>query len=63
MSYLSSEELMAARKRMALTRRKVAAALGVTEGTLYNWENGVKKIPPLKMQGIISALEDLEAQL
>jgi DNA-binding transcriptional regulator YiaG len=52
-----TEEIKEVRKKV--TRRRIAAELGVTEGTVYNWENGkgepgasqMEKIRGLKKDG------------
>lgn len=39
----AGERLMNLRKRLALTQRQVAQAVGVTDQTVSNWEQGVYK--------------------
>jgi transcriptional regulator with XRE-family HTH domain len=41
MQYAGGQVLEEKRRALDLTRRKVADAIGVTEATLYNWENDV----------------------
>lgn len=39
----SGEKIMNLRKRLNLTQRQVAQAVGVTDQTVSNWEQGVYK--------------------
>ncbi|OWY64513.1 transcriptional regulator [cyanobacterium TDX16] len=39
----SGEKIMNLRKRLNLTQRQVALAVGVTDQTVSNWEKGVYK--------------------
>lgn len=42
--------LKAVRTNMDLTQKEIAQKLNVSSGTWYNWENGVTKIPGVKLK-------------
>jgi transcriptional regulator with XRE-family HTH domain len=43
---LTGPEFYAARRRLGLTQVKLAAALGVVQGALADWERGRRSIAP-----------------
>jgi len=42
---MTPEQLQSARERLGLSIPKLAAALGITERTAYNWLAGRNKVP------------------
>ena len=44
---MTPEQLQAARERLDLSIPKLAAALGITERTAYNWLAGRTRIPKI----------------
>lgn len=55
----SNEKIMNLRKRRNLTQRQVAQAVGVTDQTISNWEQGVYKprLTPAQTLALCRALE------
>jgi transcriptional regulator with XRE-family HTH domain len=45
-NHIPGEQIIAARTSLGITRQQLAAAVGVTDGAVYNWENdrcGIQK--------------------
>ena len=62
---MTGEEFKQAREKMRLTQTELASRLGVTETTLYRWENGkapISKAIELAMRQIRTDLRNEDAQ-
>lgn len=53
------EQIMRLRERVGLTQRQVAEALGKTDQTISNWENGVRtpKLTPRETLALCRVLK------
>jgi DNA-binding transcriptional regulator YiaG len=56
---MDGQELKERRKKMGLTTSNLAHLMGVTEGAVYCWETGSRRISPARK----SAFERIEAKL
>lgn len=60
-NHIPSEEIIAARLSLGLTRNQLAAAIGVTNGAVYNWENdrcGIQKRHYHKLRALLQLDEE-----
>lgn len=53
------EKILAQRKKLGLTRRQVALAVGVVDSTVQKWELGMHppKLDPVQMQALCQILQ------
>ncbi len=54
--------IKALRRRLELTQEQFAAKVGVTYGTVNNWENGKRMPLPFLLRRLIEMRNELEAQ-
>jgi transcriptional regulator with XRE-family HTH domain len=54
--------IKALRRRLGLTQEQFAAKVGVTYGTVNNWENGKRMPLPFLLRRLIEMRDELEAQ-
>jgi len=54
--------IKALRKRLDLTQEQFAAKVGVTYGTVNNWENGKRMPLPFLLRRLIEMRDEVEAQ-
>lgn len=54
--------IKALRRRFGLTQEQFAAKVGVTYGTVNNWENGKRMPLPFLLRRLIEMRDELEAQ-
>jgi putative transcriptional regulator len=50
------------RRRLELTQEQFAAKVGVTYGTVNNWENGKRMPLPFLLRRLIEMRDELDAQ-
>jgi len=50
------------RRRLELTQEQFAAKVGVTYGTVNNWENGKRMPLPFLLKRLVEMRDELEAQ-
>jgi len=55
---MTPDELKAARTRLKLDQRQMAAALGVDQSTVSKWETGDRRIPELAAKLIARLVDD-----
>lgn len=53
--------IKALRRRLSLTQEQFAAKVGVTYGTVNNWENGKRMPLPFLLKRLIEMRDELEA--
>lgn len=54
--------IKALRQRLALTQEQFAQKVGVTYGTVNNWENGKRKPLPFLLRRLLEMQEELDTQ-
>ena len=54
--------IKALRRRLALTQEQFAQKVGVTYGTVNNWENGKRMPLPFLLRRLVEMRDELEAQ-
>jgi putative transcriptional regulator len=54
--------IKALRRRLELTQEQFAAEVGVTYGTVNNWENGKRMPLPFLLKRLMEMRDELEAQ-
>lgn len=59
---MTAKEITELRKKMNLSRERFAQAIGVSAGSIYNWENGLASPVFLALEKLTELREKINAQ-
>lgn len=59
---MESYEIQELRDRLGLSREKFAHKIGVSAGSIYNWENGLSKPTDLALEKLNSLKKEANAK-